>query len=44
VLPAIAEWLQTPAGAEFTVREDLELYGITSHPGGYLQRREAEAG
>jgi cephalosporin hydroxylase len=42
VLPAISEWLKTPAGAEFRVREDLELYGITSHPGGYLQRRGTE--
>jgi cephalosporin hydroxylase len=35
---AISEWLQTPTGRGFTRRQDLELYGITSNPGGYLQR------
>lgn len=40
VLAAVAEWLETPEGSEFELREDLELYGVTSHPGGYLQRRE----
>jgi cephalosporin hydroxylase len=39
VLPALAEWLQTPEGAGFTVRRDLELYGVSCHPGGFLQRR-----
>jgi cephalosporin hydroxylase len=39
VLPAIADWLGTPQGQEFTMRRDLELYGITSHPQGFLQRR-----
>jgi cephalosporin hydroxylase len=38
VLPAVADFLATPAGAEFRRRPDLELYGITCHPGGYLQR------
>jgi cephalosporin hydroxylase len=38
VLPAVREWLATPAGREFDARPDLELYGITCHPGGYLQR------
>ncbi len=42
VLPAIEAWLKTPNGAGFTVRPDLELYGVTSHPGGYLQRRERD--
>jgi cephalosporin hydroxylase len=39
VLPALRDWLATPAGAEFTVRRELELYGVSSHPGGFLQRR-----
>jgi cephalosporin hydroxylase len=39
VLPALREWLATPAGERFTVRHDLELYGISCHPGGFLQRR-----
>lgn len=38
VQPAIAAWLATAAGAEFTVRRDLERYGITTNVGGYLQR------
>jgi cephalosporin hydroxylase len=38
-ISAIDEWLATPQGAEFVRRDDLELYGITCHPGGYLQRR-----
>ena len=40
VLPALNAWLATAAGAAFTVRRDLELYGVTCHPSGYLQRRE----
>ena len=43
VQPAITEWLTTPEGREFELRTDLELYGITSHPGGYLQRRTEPA-
>jgi len=39
VLPALADWLASPAGREFEVRRDLELYGISCHPGGFLQRR-----
>lgn len=39
VLPALDAWLGTPAGAEFAVRRDLELYGVTCHPSGFLQRR-----
>ncbi len=42
VLAAIDEWLQTDQGAEFKLRPDLELYGITSNPGGFLQRAEME--
>lgn len=38
VLPAIDDWLLTKAGTEFRVRRDLELYGISCHPGGFLQR------
>jgi cephalosporin hydroxylase len=39
VLPALHDWLATPAGQAFDVREDLELYGISCHPSGFLQRR-----
>jgi cephalosporin hydroxylase len=39
VLPAVDEWLMTSAGAEFSMRRDLEIYGITCHPRGFLQRR-----
>lgn len=38
---AITEWLRTPTGRGFLPRHDLELYGLTSNPGGYLQRRPA---
>jgi hypothetical protein len=38
-IAAIDEWLQTSQGAAFTRRDDLELYGLTCHPGGFLQRR-----
>jgi cephalosporin hydroxylase len=38
VLPAIADWLESPEGASFRVRRDLELYGMSCHPGGFLQR------
>jgi cephalosporin hydroxylase/2-polyprenyl-3-methyl-5-hydroxy-6-metoxy-1,4-benzoquinol methylase len=39
VLPALHEWLATPEGQDFEVRRDLELYGISCHPHGFLQRR-----
>jgi cephalosporin hydroxylase len=39
VLPALHEWLATEQGSRFTVREDLELYGLSCHPQGFLQRR-----
>jgi cephalosporin hydroxylase len=39
VLPALRDWLATDEGREFHLRRDLELYGITSHPSGFLQRR-----
>jgi cephalosporin hydroxylase/ribosome-associated translation inhibitor RaiA len=38
VLPALRDWLKTPEGRKFAVRRDLEIYGITSHPEGFLQR------
>lgn len=38
VRPALQTWLDT-ARNEFVVRSDLELYGVTCHPGGFLQRR-----
>ena len=38
VLPAVADWLASPAGSTFRRRCDLEVYGITCHPGGFLQR------
>jgi cephalosporin hydroxylase len=40
VLPALRDWLATEEGREFEQRRDLELYGITCHPGGFLQRRQ----
>ena len=39
VLPAIQSWLRSEEGAGFRVRDDLAVYGITCHPGGFLQRR-----
>lgn len=39
VLPAVNDWLGSEAGREFEVRRDLELYGLSCHPGGFLQRR-----
>jgi cephalosporin hydroxylase len=38
VLPAVVDWLASPSGLGFTTRRDLELYGVTCHPGGVLQR------
>ena len=38
VLHALDDWLRSPAGSGFTIRRDLELYGLTSHPYGYVQR------
>jgi cephalosporin hydroxylase len=38
VLPAVADWLASPAGLGFVTRRDLELYGVTCHPRGLLQR------
>ncbi len=39
VLSAIDAWLESDSGSEFERRRDLELYGTTTNPGGYLQRR-----
>ena len=38
VIPAVAEWLSSDDGAGFEVRRELELYGISCHPWGFLQR------
>ena len=38
VLPAIDAWLASPQGASYLVRRELEVYGLTCHPGGFLQR------
>jgi cephalosporin hydroxylase len=38
VLPALHDWLATDDGGEFKVRRDLELYGLTCNPEGFLQR------
>ncbi len=40
VLPAVSDWLSGADGREFIVRRDLELYGLTCHPQGFLQRQE----
>lgn len=41
VLPAISDWLETTAGRAFVVRRDLEIYGVSCHPQGFLQRTAA---
>lgn len=38
VLRAIDEWLATPQGSNFRRRPELELYGVTCHVQGYLER------
>jgi cephalosporin hydroxylase len=38
VRPAIHDWLSSPEGAGFRMRRDLERYGVSCHPGGFLQR------
>lgn len=42
VLPAVEAWLATPHGSEFTLRRDLERYGLSCHPMGFLQRTAAD--
>lgn len=37
VRPALQEWLDAAPNG-FVVRSDLEVYGVTCHPGGFLQR------
>ena len=41
VLPALTDWLATPAGSAFRSRRDLEMYGLSCHPRGFLQRTGA---
>jgi cephalosporin hydroxylase len=38
VLPALDDWLGSAPGHDFQVRRDLELYGVSCHPRGFLQR------
>jgi cephalosporin hydroxylase len=38
VLPAISDWLVAQPDRAFVIRRDLELYGVTCHPQGFLQR------
>jgi cephalosporin hydroxylase len=38
VLPALHEWLASAEGSCFRVRRELERYGVTTNPEGYLQR------
>jgi cephalosporin hydroxylase len=38
VLSAIEDWLQTRSGQSFQRARNLEMYGLTSNPDGYLQR------
>ncbi len=38
VLPALDDWLASAPGRDFRVRRDLELYGVSCHPRGFLQR------
>lgn len=40
VIPAIRDWLKTPAGQKFKLCREYELYGVTSHPEGILCRQE----
>jgi hypothetical protein len=32
------EWLESPEGRCFAVHRGMELYGMSSHPGGFLVR------
>jgi cephalosporin hydroxylase len=38
VRPAIDDWLSSAEGSLFRMRRDLERYGLSCHPGGFLQR------
>ncbi len=44
VLPALDYWLSSLQGSEFVSRRDLELYGLTCHPRGFLERIRPEIG
>jgi cephalosporin hydroxylase len=44
VLRAIDEWLATEDGRDFTVRRDFEMYGLSNHPSGFLQRTRQGVG
>jgi cephalosporin hydroxylase len=39
VLPAVSDWLSTAEGRRFERIRDAEVYGVSSHPGGFLRRR-----
>ena len=43
VLPAVRDWLLTDEGSRFVVRDELELYGISCHPQGFIQRVKDDA-
>jgi cephalosporin hydroxylase len=38
VVPALSDWLATERGSQFAQRRDLERYGLSCHPHGFLQR------
>jgi cephalosporin hydroxylase len=40
VLRALRDWLASPAGSQFVQRRDLERYGVSCHPGGFLQKAQ----
>jgi cephalosporin hydroxylase len=42
VLPALHDWLRSLAGASFRTRRELELYGISCHPEGFVERVTSE--
>lgn len=39
VLPGIEEWLATPQGQDFEIRREVEAYGVSCFPWGFLRRR-----
>ena len=41
VLQAVSDFLDSEPGRQFRLRRDLERYGLTGHPCGYLQRAPA---
>jgi cephalosporin hydroxylase len=36
---ALTDWLESSLGRRFRRRNDLQVYGLTCHPGGIIQRR-----